>query len=220
MRLTIHLTAGLVLLFCAALGALRAQPYEDGGLRASLAPGCALPTDPAGAAPLCFLGIRPGVTTGADALRRLRELAWVADLQVSADRIEWTWSGQQPAFLRGAATNYAGIVLRGGVVRWIGVETAARAADVRIVFGAPASAAAFVQQVRDSNKNYYATFSEYAFYPAQGFEAVIDTRCPAPTASLWALPVMLVLPSAANAPRAPAPPDLPAAFLALPANCR
>jgi hypothetical protein len=207
MRLIFHLMAVCCACFCAALGVLRAQPYDDGGLRTAFAtPNCAAP---------CFLGIRPGVTTGDQAAAILRALPWVAEVQASADRIDWTWNGQQPAFLH-TAHNSAQILLRSGVVHWIGIATAAQVADLKIVFGAPDASYYLSQQVRDSSKNYYSAFAEYTLYRAHALESIVYTLCPAQVGSVWLLPVTLSLPDAA----APQFAEVRGAFVPLPETCR
>ena len=61
---SLRLFAALTLLFCAAIVVVRAQPFDDGGLRDQLlSPTCTVP---------CFLGIRPGVTTREEAILLLR----------------------------------------------------------------------------------------------------------------------------------------------------
>jgi hypothetical protein len=75
-----------------AMSLIRAQPYRSTDLRDFLAPpGCRT---------VCFLGLRPGVTTGIEARMLLLEHPWVADayvIQVEPYLIRWRWNGQQPA---------------------------------------------------------------------------------------------------------------------------
>ncbi len=208
-RLILHWMVLCCALLAAALGAMHAQPYDDGGFWASLnAPECA----PHGSSAPCFLGIRPGVTSGSQALDLLRALPWVATIRASAAQIEWTWNGQQPAFLR-SVHNDASIRLEDGIVHWIGVETAVRLADLKIVLGAPEKTYYRSQILRDSTKNYYAAFAEYAIYPAHTLEGIVTTVCPASAAQVWALPVTLSLPAVDV-------PFYPDVFAPLPGNCQ
>ncbi len=85
---------------------IRAQPYDDGELRAFLTPpdGCPAP---------CFMGIRPGVTTVEAASKILEGHVWVSQVKYSnyfeatdaqghrSDHqiIEWYWSNQQPDWI-------------------------------------------------------------------------------------------------------------------------
>ena len=88
----------LTLLFSGVMIGLRAQPYEDGGLRQTLFPAdCASP---------CFMGIRPGVTTHAEALDLLQANPWVTERRADLQRsgigmgVEWQtarFSAQQPS---------------------------------------------------------------------------------------------------------------------------
>jgi hypothetical protein len=72
-----HLKFALVIttLCTLTLAAIRAQPYDDSELRAFLLPpeGCAAP---------CFMGIRPGVTTGDEAIAILERTGWIAQMDV------------------------------------------------------------------------------------------------------------------------------------------
>jgi hypothetical protein len=75
---------------------IRAQPLDNHDLRAFMA---APDTCPAP----CFMGIRPGVTTEAEALALLENHEWVRAISPPLTRsfvtIRWTWSGAQPAFI-------------------------------------------------------------------------------------------------------------------------
>ncbi len=177
----------LVLIFCATLGAMRAQPYDDGGLRAQLATSdCAQP---------CFLGIQPGVTTRAQALALLRANPWVAAINATDDRIiEWTWNGSQPAFLR-TASGFTRILVENNLVHWIGVETSARIGDVKIAFGAPDATYYFNWQSRDSSKNVFTYFEQHGLYFTDQFTVAVSTLCPITATDIWQLPVTLALPA-------------------------
>ncbi len=91
------------LLFMVVIGFIRAQPYNDHGVQALLSPTdeCAAP---------CFLGIEPGVTPIDTVLARLEASEWIEDVEIFYGntltstgniRIQWTWSGQQPAYING-----------------------------------------------------------------------------------------------------------------------
>lgn len=94
-RLLFNLVPSLMLAFSAAVLVIHAQPYDDAAVRALLMPsGCPAP---------CFLGIRPGLTTLADALRILQAHPWVGmvyPIHEPPTVIYWDWNGRQPAFFR------------------------------------------------------------------------------------------------------------------------
>jgi len=85
-------------LFTAALLLIRAQPYENPQLRAQLLPdGCPAP---------CFMGVRPGVTTGDEAVKILQENRWVKSLSRDTDCVGCKvdlytigWSDDAPAWI-------------------------------------------------------------------------------------------------------------------------
>ena len=85
-RLTLFLTIAFVLL----IGAIRAQPYDDGELRAFMFPvGCEQP---------CVTGIQPGVTTRDEAVAILRAHPWVGmiTIETRSARIQWRWNENIP----------------------------------------------------------------------------------------------------------------------------
>jgi hypothetical protein len=102
-RLLLSVTLLLAALFAAAVLAVRAQPYDDGGLRAFLlAEDCALP---------CLMGMHPLATSTDEAVAALARHPWVDASSVIARKIiigqdidpewhiTWRWNGQQPPLL-------------------------------------------------------------------------------------------------------------------------
>lgn len=96
-RFWLKLTLLLSVLCLTPVLLIRAQPYDDGGLRAFLTPpeGCPAP---------CFMGIRPGGTSPEDALMLLRASGFV-DAALHAwshpdnpARIDWTAPDKQHRF--------------------------------------------------------------------------------------------------------------------------
>lgn len=222
-RLALRVTATLAFVFLATLGAMCAQPYDDGGLWAQLAPpDCAQP---------CFLGIRPGVTTQAEALALLNAHPWISLIHLPDDQtITWTWNGEQPPFLHAARHSTsenarledARLLIQGGIVHAIGIQTAARLGDVKIMFGTPDLTYFFNWYTRDPAKNYYSYFEQHGVYIGDQFEAASSTVCPVSNRQMWELPVILALWAAP-----PASPDysrfLPVvrdAFAAVPKDCQ
>ncbi|MFN8452563.1 MAG: hypothetical protein U0521_29145 [Anaerolineae bacterium] len=209
-RLMLKGTAILALLFTATLGAMRAQPYDDGGLWAQLAPsGCPQP---------CFLGIRPGVTSADDALALLRDNPWVAAITGRDDRkIIWTWNGEQPPFLH-AEPEDSRLMLRDGIVHAIGLRTSAQMGDIKIVFGAPDMTYYLNWIMRDSTKNLFSYFELHGVYYDDQFEAAAASVCPLSMIAMWELPVTLALPASTN--RSDIFPVVRGAFAGVPKDCR
>lgn len=113
-RFLLKLSLLISVLFALAIGAIRAQPYDDDGLRDFLfnSPGCEdYPNEP------CFIGIRPGATTFDEALAMLEAHEWVERVTSASPIIQWTWNGSQPRFIgfpqeRGLVTISDGTVRR------------------------------------------------------------------------------------------------------------
>jgi hypothetical protein len=94
--------------------------------------------------PPCFLGVRPGVTQGAEAQSLLALHEWVDpdSIYVAEDTtrqylwINWSWSLYSPAFLTGTGyMTYS--TLEDGTIRDILVRTRLRFGDVYLSLGAP-----------------------------------------------------------------------------------
>jgi hypothetical protein len=89
----------LLLLFAAAVGLTRAQPYDDSMLRAMLttSDSCTLP---------CWQGIEPGVTSVHDALIALERSEWVGEVTREGFdygfdyRYTWWWNRNLPGWGR------------------------------------------------------------------------------------------------------------------------
>ena len=93
-RLYLKVTVLSFMVLSGVLMTICAQPLDNHVLRGLLMPeNCTMP---------CFMGIRPGVTTVADAVTLLAGSGWVnqADIRVSTRfnvvRLEWYWNGLQP----------------------------------------------------------------------------------------------------------------------------
>lgn len=91
---------GLLRMGAASVGALTLlmgiilfYPYDDGGLwQLAARMDCVK---------LCFLDIRPGITTLGEALEHLGSSEWVTDVQINpkSQLVTWRWTGQQPDVL-------------------------------------------------------------------------------------------------------------------------
>jgi hypothetical protein len=181
---------GRVALLCAlALGAIRAVPREDVALHTLLAP-------PDDCAPPCFLGIRPGVTTRAEALAILRAHPWVDQLEDDDLGISWQW--HRPPQLGSLPDGspsvplFARIDYQGETVGSIHMETSIMWGDFLLLFGSP-------NQVTSMNISApsvrYHIFG--AVYTAHAFEIQTMTRCPINSPrSMWYSTVYMVWPVA------------------------
>lgn len=98
-RLFLQLTIPPLIVLVAIMLLIHAQPHDDGDVRALLIPESDANTS--------FMGIRPGVTTGVDAMDILKKHPWVQNFQILYEPsgtlpyvITWTWNGQQPGIFR------------------------------------------------------------------------------------------------------------------------
>lgn len=133
-RIVLALVVALTLLICV----LRIQPYDNAALHHLLQP-------PDGCSPPCFLGIQPGVTTGDEALRLLKQQEWVesdnlttwTDPMARLSWISWVWNGKQPEGLtRGGYLNFS--TYEGRVVRVVILNSSFNMGDLVLSLGEPA----------------------------------------------------------------------------------
>jgi hypothetical protein len=120
------------MIFTFALLLIHAQPYDDHELRELLLPeGCPMP---------CFMGIRPGVTTGDEALKLLRASKWVEGISGRSSElgiITWQWSNQNP--LNWTKGRSAAFSITYGHVDNIILNTGFRLGEIRLILGVPDS---------------------------------------------------------------------------------
>jgi hypothetical protein len=92
-RRLLHLGITSVGALTLMMGAILVFPYDDGGLGDLFAK--------ADCVKLCFLDIRPGITTLGEALEKLGSSDWVTDMEIDAKAqlVSWQWTGQQPRAL-------------------------------------------------------------------------------------------------------------------------
>ena len=184
----IKVSAMLMLLFSAALGAFHVQPYDDRGLRDEvLSSHCAAP---------CFMGIRPGVTTREEAILLLQANPWVESVRMPDNQtIAWTWSGKQPAFLQTHMT-YAQILIANEIVRWIDVQTSATMADFKIAMGVPdVTYYASWKSYQSINNTLYIYLEAHAIYTDFPLEVQLSALCPLDAHRMWEYPVLIELPA-------------------------
>jgi hypothetical protein len=120
----------LTLLLATTVLLLRARPVQNEAVRAILVPpqGCPAP---------CFLGIRPGVTSGGEAHALLEAHPWVDEVNLYIDlgALAWTWSGAQPDWID--ATRDGMMSLNSAGIQYIRISTHIPFGDVRLVLGEP-----------------------------------------------------------------------------------
>lgn len=160
-RILLKLTVGLVMVLTAAAGLIRAQPYDDGSLRALLNP-------PLDCAPPCFMGIQPGKTTSGAAMRALQNHPWVGQSPVIMrsvyDRrtfiIQWMWSGEQPDVID---TRWQGTInVAQNLVQNIRVRTTIPLGNVWLALGDTDQGVALFSLDRPKHRNttYIAVYSD------------------------------------------------------------
>lgn len=92
LRFYLRLIVTIALLTTTALMFIHAQPYDDQQIRNLL-----LPDDCPSS---CFMGIRPSITSQAEATRLLNASPWVKKINYNSDTyISWQWSGHQPRWI-------------------------------------------------------------------------------------------------------------------------
>lgn len=170
LRLGLRLSIVLACLWLLPILLIRAQPYEDGGLRAFFATGkCAAP---------CFLNIYPGVTTMSEANTLIREQGWVGQVEQSEDAmnglpgaIYWMWNGQQPSIFadggRGSIRSF-----NGERVSEVQVELGLTIGDIWLSLGPPQSSATTIQGVNFP----HISLAFVTLYPE--FVILGSTNCP------------------------------------------
>lgn len=169
LRLAVLLTA----VFGAAVGLVRARPYDDPLLRAFLTPpeGCTAP---------CFLGVQPGVTSLDEAVTILEANRWIADVEPSARFYDLHWSGAQPDFIDADSLNY--FMGDSRVVGQIRLRTRLRLGDVYSLLGVP-DAGYWLMSGSGSGVFHARIYSQL------GVEVSGYIPCPNRRRDLWFMPV-------------------------------
>jgi hypothetical protein len=138
-RLVIRLALPLFILLAATLTLIRAQPYDDHGLRDMLLPAdCAAP---------CFMGIKPGVTTLATAIYTLENHPWVRKVTVEPGcespntiiqycNINWTWNDHLPMWIN-PQTNGVLTIATGRVSQFMVVPMRIELGNLWLAIGFP-----------------------------------------------------------------------------------
>jgi hypothetical protein len=188
-RLVFRIMLPLLLLFSVVLLIARLQPYDDGGLRAALfAPDCAL---------LCFMGIRPGVTTRDQAIRLLSANRWVASVSLTHNQhnLTWTWNGQEPAALQNRSANNVILIDNRENVYEIDIGTGTSFGSFLLLLGFPDGwFMAGVGVTDGQTQTYRYSLFQSAVYRGYPAEVSAEGDCPVSFLDQWGLPVRLSLP--------------------------
>ncbi|MBI5667630.1 MAG: hypothetical protein HZC41_06445 [Chloroflexi bacterium] len=185
-RLLLIPSLALTLLFAAAIGAIRARPYDDSGLRAFLSP-------PDNCSPPCFMGIRLGRMTTSQAVEWLDQHPWV-DHVILSERfgatqrgyIGWEWNGQQPAWM--STDRLASLWVRGHVVQFVRVQTRIAFGDLWLLLHNPPLGAF---RVEGDFVGTHPVIVSQAVYPDASLLAQITVPCPLRPADFWNEPVVI-----------------------------
>jgi hypothetical protein len=172
-RLALLLTGVFVMVF----GVIRMQPNNNADILALLMPpqGCPAP---------CFLGVRPGRTTSAEAVAVLEQHEWIAAVEPSADFLDLRWSGTQPGFLDSDARNYLHVAWY--AIGEIRLATTLSLGDLWVALGQPEAGFA-VPTASGSG------FNQHLIYRQLGVEVGSFVRCSAQRQDLWHVPVEIRL---------------------------
>jgi len=190
-RVLIRLMIGLWLLLAAVVALIRLQPFDDGGLRALVMPtNCPTP---------CFMGIRPGLTSAAEAHDRLEKQGlvyqWLDPLlpidqqaeDVSFAPLRWRWNGNRPTLLTGVDGSLIYDRKTGLVISLGSMATNLTWGNVLVDLGQPA--VGFMSAgINDRDRP---IFTHAAGYPHWHFDAVSTIQCPMTLQQLWDAPVTL-----------------------------
>jgi hypothetical protein len=116
---------------------IHAQPYDDSELRLLL--------KPSDNCPLCFMGIRPGVTTVAEAILILKSHPWIESVNARFDpnlrrggQLVIMWSGMQPSLIDTEVES--ALYTCGELICGLSIATKLAFGDILLAFGQPDSA--------------------------------------------------------------------------------
>ncbi|RMF79983.1 MAG: hypothetical protein D6737_09665 [Chloroflexi bacterium] len=173
----------LTLLFAISVGLIRAQRYDDTPLRSLLFhQRC-----PA----ICWQGIRPGVTTRAQALQILEDSGWVEAIRISenvigadVDSITWSWNGRQPNYIDMLGDGR--LVSDNGIVQSLALRTRLPFADVRLLLNAPDDGATVSGLV-------VPPVEHRVDYHEMGIRIRIQLQCPFTPLDFWSAPITIEL---------------------------
>jgi hypothetical protein len=179
----LRLASWFTLLLGVVIAAIRLQPYDDSSIRIALmsSPDCALP---------CWQGIRPGVTTGQEALAILHDHPWVNTIQSRGDfeagfpgTIIWTWNDTPPV-VRQIFVTSGRLLIINNLVEYVRFPTSLHFGDIWMTFDHP-DQGLFVGALNSAQ-----TFHQ-ASYAMLTVESTFN--CPFNLETLWQTPVIVEL---------------------------
>lgn len=180
LRFLLKLTLLISALFVLAIGVIRAQLYDDGGLRDFLfnSPGCEnIPDDQP-----CFMGIQLGVTTIEEASSLLAIHPWLTEVDIRDYEdgdyyISWlTWSGYQPRIITDASGGH--IILSENIVSEIALSPRITFGELWLLLGSPTTGQDYSYA---DEPNFYFT----ADFEREGIGVLNRIPCPPQTRQFW-----------------------------------
>jgi hypothetical protein len=192
LRFLLKIALLLTMIFALCIGLIRARPHNDGELRAFLTPpeGCPMP---------CFMGIRPGVTTAAEAIAILEAHEWVAEVYIyrsldygQIDLINWNWNEKKNPLID--QSRMASIHAIDRVVADISIPTTFSLGETWLVWGQPGDTSYVVGLGSEDAPLYLQIFSSYSELP---LNITTSMNCPY-FPILWHSPVVLTLHNGEN----------------------
>lgn len=166
---TLYLRLALLpfIAFATVMLMIRAQPFDNGELRAVLLPeNCPAP---------CFMGIQPGVTTAEEAVKLLEASGWVESTvyDPKLPLIRMTWNNRSPAWLNNDGS-YNGSVMwvTKGVVDAFMLDTSLTLSDFLLAVGPPEGQRITLNYLEGGNYLFYT-----AFYARLGLSATSQGDC-------------------------------------------
>ena len=168
------LSLPILFIFTVIMSFIRTQPYDNGDLWTALMPqDCPKP---------CFMGIRPGITTVAEAMTLLKQNRWVREanwLGVSArdGSIEWNWNSSAPPIFRfpRLPNGNGDIFVSEGLVLDIAIMTRISPGELWLNWGEPGLVGIAPPYLVAGIKPFMAITT---VYPDQGFWFSTSITCP------------------------------------------
>ena len=151
----------------AVSGMILAWPYDTNDLHTIL-------PNPADCDVPCWQNIRPGRTTLAEAQQILADHAWIGEITIDEQQLQWTWSGQQPALIDDQQPGQ--LTIRDDVVSAILVQMKIGMGDLAVLFGSPQW-----QSTHHARGNAVVRLS----YPREHLTILVTMRCPTHRATFW-----------------------------------
>ncbi len=157
----------ITLLFAVCISLIQAQPYNSSELATTLLGDSACPQP-------CWHNIRPGHTTLDEALTLLAADSWVGQITRQGQRIEWSWTGQQPALVNASQPGW--LTVDNQAVSAINIPTTVSMGDLYFLLGTP-----YWKSTHRSRSIAHVRLS----YPREYLALTIVTQCPTTRSIFW-----------------------------------